>query len=606
MFIWCIVSLIVAGKSTSAYGRTRVVICQDMELVKTMSKQNAKYIIREEIDLNGKTITIGDNSILVFRGGKFKNGKMIGTNTRIKAKNEEIFLHGYRKFRGYTNTSGYHFSVKDYHTMILEGTWDSIMCGDKWTGMDSFTNKECAGLAVNNFILLHKPGSKVVFPSGKKYSVYEPVNCSGHSVNFNGIIIQSVDFDAVTDVSIILPQGATPCELKSLYGLVVFHGNGLELRNVTIDGRASSRNEVPTLGSQCLIALSNNSNCILENVVLKDAVDCGICTYTISDCKFLRFEISNCGEHGIYTHSYKGDLLFKDCRFNNCGQNKELFVQRGMSACVKFAGSGDSDYSAHNTLKAFFRGCTFQCDGDTPVATIYADLPFAEFDHCQWAGNVRGYSVVSEDLAEKMGRLVEYIFKDCHNPCYKIKSVNTVRRLIRCSSVTNPFADAVEIRDCEIISSYADVENNYSKAFISEYEVPVFISDCRFHLATESVSIRNTIKKPRPMVFRRCEWNYSYDSSQKNNGSYYLVLSDGNNDKNQLLSIVFDSCRFDFGKYRLIKCDGATIDLNDCYYVSSYGTLIDANANTPNRINVKNLVNDRKLPLARNYYIDNR
>lgn len=592
--------------SMPTYGRSRIVLRQGMDIKKVVSSSNTNYIIKDNIDLGGRTIVIGDNSLLIFQGGSFSNGKVVGNNTRIRAKNEEIFKHGRRLFRGYTIDGKYQFVAKDENTISIDGSWNNQNCGEKWTGMDSFSEKDCAGLAINNFIRLHKPKTRIIFPAGKKYYVYEPIKCSGYSVDFNGSIIRSIDFDAVEDTSIRIPEGAKPCELRSLYGLVVFQGNGLELKNLTVDGRSSSRKEVPILGSECLLSMSSNLNCLLENIILKDAVGCGICTYTISGCKFNGLKVSDCGEHGLYTHAYNGDLYFNDCHFHNCGQDDKLYAKRGMSACIKFSGSRDRDYSELKTLRAFFHNCIFQCEGKYSVATTYADLPYAEFDHCQWIGNVKGYSVASEDLAVKTGRLVEYKFIDCINPCSKIQSVNTIRRLIRCTGVIDPFADAVELNDCEIVASYSDTEYKYTKSFSSQYEVPVFFINCKFVKTVGDISIRNTVNKPRPMVFRHCEWNYSVSEIKKNSGSYYLVLVNPSKDRTNPLSIKFDACRFDFGRYRMLSCNDAVIEMDDCSYVSSYGSLIDANVHKPNKIRIRNLNNQRNLAVARNYIEINR
>lgn len=44
------------------------------------------YVIRENIDLKGKTVTLPDGCTLVFKGGSLRNGTLVGKNTRIKYK----------------------------------------------------------------------------------------------------------------------------------------------------------------------------------------------------------------------------------------------------------------------------------------------------------------------------------------------------------------------------------------------------------------------------------------------------------------------------------------------------------------------------------------
>ena len=83
------------------YGRTKVVVRQDMDLVAVFSGRNTKYIIKEDINLKGKRVAVGEGSVLVFKGGSLSNGTVYGINTCVKAKNYEIFKRGYTRYRAY-------------------------------------------------------------------------------------------------------------------------------------------------------------------------------------------------------------------------------------------------------------------------------------------------------------------------------------------------------------------------------------------------------------------------------------------------------------------------------------------------------------------------
>lgn len=50
------------------------------------NKSDSVYIIKTEIDLNGRVIAIPKGCSLIFNGGSFKNGTIIGDSTRIYAK----------------------------------------------------------------------------------------------------------------------------------------------------------------------------------------------------------------------------------------------------------------------------------------------------------------------------------------------------------------------------------------------------------------------------------------------------------------------------------------------------------------------------------------
>lgn len=569
-----------------------------MDLVEVLARKDTRYVIKQDIDLGGKTVKIGDGSILVFKGGSLANGTIVGHNTKVKADNYEIFKHGRRTFRGYTMNGSYKYAIKTENAIIIEGTWANTLCGNNWTGMNAFIPTECAGLAINNYICLHKRGTKVTFPKNQEYYVYEQIVCTGYSVDFNDSVIRSIDFNKVEDKTISLPSGTQSRALMSLYGLLVFGGDKAFLKNLIIDGRAGTRDEIPSPGTECLLSMNTNYSCLLENIVLNDAVGCGICTYTISDCTFRNVMINGSGEHGIYTHAYQGSLKFDKCSFINCGQNHVLYKRRGQSACIKFSGSRDRDYSQLKDLRAYFSHCLFKSENDSlPVATTYSDLPYAEFTHCEWRGNVSGYSVVSSEFAEKIGRLIEYRFKNCVNPCAKIKSSNTIRCLINCSEVHNPFADTVELSGCEIMADYADVENIYTGAFVAEYDKPVVCKDCSFVKREGDFSIKNAIKYPRPMIFLRCKWEFAPSEVSKNKGSYYLVLSGGNRQN----YVLFESCDFTMNQFRMLFCNDTEIEFNNCNYISSYGSLVDAQADQPNRVLVSSMNNAKKLPVARHF-----
>ena len=579
-------------------------ISSQSDLVK-ITEKNTIYCIKANINLQGRTLTVPSGCLLFFEGGSFRNGIVKGNNTIVVAEDYEVFKHGKSVYRAY-KADTYKYVSRNQDAIVIAGTWNNKACGSKWTGMLSLDSNFCASLPINNYIKLHRQGREILFPANKEFYVYDRIVCSGYSIDFNNSIIRSIDFDKVEDKTIALPIGIQPRALKSLYGLLDFNGDNAYIKNLTINGRASQRNEVPSLGTECLISMASNTNCQLKNIRIEDAVGCGICTYAISNCSFDDVIFNNCGEHGLYTHAYKGTLRFNNCCFINCGKDSTLFKKRGASACVKFSGARDQKYVALKDLKAYFSDCLFESTYQHYVATFYSDIPYVEFNRCQWRGDVKGYSVVSPQLAEQTGHLVELKFIDCDNPCSRIESVNTIRRLIRCSNVSCPFADTVELTDCEISVGYADIENNYSSMFIAQYDTPIICTNCKFKKGPEDTPIRNTIKNPRPMVFNHCTWDFDASTAKIYKGSYYLVLSTSDKTNTTPKSVVFTSCVINIDKYRMLYCSDTDVRFDNCEYVSSYDTLIDAQvADRPNRVHVSKMTNRKKKEVARNSIIIN-
>ena len=54
---------------------------------------NTVYEIRYDFDLNGKEIHIPSDCVLKFVGGQFRNGSIVGDNTRISTTNKSIFYN---------------------------------------------------------------------------------------------------------------------------------------------------------------------------------------------------------------------------------------------------------------------------------------------------------------------------------------------------------------------------------------------------------------------------------------------------------------------------------------------------------------------------------
>ena len=558
-----------------------ITISPSTSIAKQMSRSGVTYKIKNDIDLQGSTINVPEECTLYFKGGTIRNGTIVGHDTKIKAKDYTIFPPGITKYHGYVKNGSYSYSSRTTTGITISGTWSNSECKPKWTGLANQDSSICSSKALNNYIKIHKAGTAVSVPKGK-YSVYGSITINNWSLDFNGSSLISIDFSQVEDKTIPIPKGATSCGLKSIYGLLRFQSSESYLKNVTIDGRSQSRNEEATLGSECLISMESNKSAHIQNVHIMNAVDCGICTYEISDVIFDKVTFECCGEHGIYTHAYHGVLTFNECNFVNCGQSPEVYKQRGQSACFRAAGSRDRSFEELKDLKIFFNDCSFNSTGKYPVATMYSDIPYAVFNRCRWE-NVNGYSVSSPSLSEGIGRLVEYIFVDCDNPCSKIVSHNTIRRLIRCRNVKNPFPDTVEITNCEISASYADVTNLYEGSFEKEVANPIVIKNTTF-TSEDGTSIRNTIKNCRPMYFENCQWTLR-SSDLKDKGSFYIVLQD---DSGQIAStsISFQSCTFDTNNYRLLYSADSDIEIYNCVVKSHYNGLICGNKNKPNKITI--------------------
>lgn len=464
------------------------------------------YMISGDIDLGGKTVKIPAGCVIFVRRGVLSNGKITGNGTLVIADNRKIFEPGETKYRGYKKKSDYSYSVSRKGSLELSGTWANETVASKWTGLESANPDKCQSLALNNMVCLYRKDTDAIIPSGRYY-IYDWLRLGGRTVDFSGSELLSIDFGKVEDLSIKLPDGVTESPLRSRYGLLDLSGNGSYVCNVTIDGRASSRDEEPKLGCECLIAIGSISGGTLKNVTLKDAVDCAICTGAISGYTFENLVIDGCGEHGIYTHAYQDTLWFKNCVFNNCSQSPSLFKARGISGCVRCASSRERKYTEITGFRVFFENCKFSGDGEYKAATLYSDIPFAEFRGCKWSGKISGYVFNTTDFSEQTGLMCEYDFYDCDNPCGNHNAINVRRKLVRCTNVRNAFEDTYLVEDCDIIAVKSEVRNMYKGSFAGEIKNPVTFRRCNFRSASSKPSGRATMAKARPMVFEDCKFS---------------------------------------------------------------------------------------------------
>ena len=76
------------------YLRKNIVNGKNILIQDIMGKENTRYIIQYDYDLDGSTLSIPEGSVLDFQGGSFKNGTIIGNNTIIVNGDYQIFGNG--------------------------------------------------------------------------------------------------------------------------------------------------------------------------------------------------------------------------------------------------------------------------------------------------------------------------------------------------------------------------------------------------------------------------------------------------------------------------------------------------------------------------------
>lgn len=562
---------IAAGEACAC---SRVVVSQGT----VFSQKKTKYVIKEEIDLGGKKVVIGEGSTLVFEGGSLSNGTVVGNNTKVKANNYEIFKRGYTRYRAYISHEakrGYPpILKKEYHNcIVLEGTWNNNKCGSKWTGLLNNSNEDVM-LAVKNFVVLHTAGTKVTLPRIEALG-YETTKLPGeHTIDFNNSTISYPDnLSAWEDSFIEIPQDATPCPMESGYGLITVNSN-TTVKNLSVDGKSSFRqNETIRLGVSNIICIGNSQNVTFENVSLSNVLGPAMVAHpkskdiTFKDCCFF-----NVGEHILYSQQYLGYCRFVGCTFDTWDSERISVYRDGTNYLYKHTPYQEHSNATYDELYAFdlrFENCTFinpkrvNSQGRTLGGFLTGDFPvIVKVTNCKFIGAVPKLNPGGkETISEKSGKMYKMVASGCDGAPYVYPSnanYNIITEYYDCKNIPFRTVYAKRYENCEMyIDIYEDNIENVSTSFESEFSEPLVVKNCVFTDRGNVVRINHPLFH-RPIVFDGC----SFNSSKKRDYTAEIVTIKTKEQK----EITFKSCKVNLPKYRLIggNKDNYKVIISDC------------------------------------------
>lgn len=563
---------------------TRVAIKQGDDLVKVFSGKNTKYVIKENINLAGNRVVIGGGSTLIFKGGSLSNGTVVGTNTKIKARDYEIFKRGYVRYRAYIPKDykkGYPPNMKkEYHDcIIIEGTWNNNKCGTNWTGLLNNSNEDVM-LAVKNFVVLHKLGSKVKLPRISALGYETTKFPAGYTIDFNNSTISYPDNLSVwEDASIVIPQDAIPCSLESGYGLITVNSN-TKIVNLSVDGKSTFRqNETIRLGVSNIICIGNSQNVTFENVSLSNVLGPAMVAHPkTKDITFKNCSFYNIGEHVLYSQQYLGYCQFIGCTFDTWDSERISVFRNGTNYLYKHTPYQEHDDATTDELYAFdlsFTDCTFinpprvNSQGRTLGGFLTGDFPVVvRVNNCKFIGAAPKLNPGGKDeISEKSGKMYKMIIKGCEGAPYAYPSngnYNIITEYYDCKNIPFRMVYAKRYENCEMnIDIYEDNIENVSASFEAEFSEPLVVKNCVFTDHGNDVKINHPLFH-RPVVFEGCTFN----SNVKRDYTAEVVTVKSEKQK----EISFNSCSINLPgfrliggdrnnyKVRIIDCDMATID----------------------------------------------
>lgn len=560
--------------ATPAQACRRVVVRQSDDLEKVFSGTQTKYVIKDNIDLKGKKVKIGEGSTLVFRGGSLSNGTVVGNNTRVKAKNYEVFKRGFVRYHACIEAGAkrndHPTTIKEYHNcLIVEGTWQNTICGTNWTGLQNGSCEDVM-LAVKNYVTLHQTGAEVLFPTINALGYERAILPGNHVIDFNNSIISYPDDLGVwEDQSIALPVGSTPCSIESGYGLITVKGNTI-LKNLSIDGKSNYRQDEPVrLGESCVISIGNAQNVTFENLRVSNVLGPAVVVQPgAKDILYRNCVFKNIGEHVVYSHQYLGFCHFENCMFDTWDSERVSEYRNGLDYLYKHNPVFDEGKVTYDELYSFdlrFSNCTFNnprrksSQGRTLGAFFTGSFPVViNIVDCKFTGASPavnpGKGCEGTEKVEKPFRLV---VKGCDGAPYIYSSKansNLITEFYDCVNI--PFR-TVYGKFYERCKLFIDVNEsnteNVTPAFEIEFTESLVIKDCEFTDNGSDVKICHPIYH-RPVVFEGCV----FTSTVKRNVTSELITI--RTDSLSKSKVTFKSCKFDIPNIRLV---GGTIKADD-------------------------------------------
>ena len=561
--IFLAIITILAFSASSVMGCNRVVVRQGDDLVKVFSAKNTKYIIKENLDLCGRKVKIGCGSTLVFCGGSMANGTVVGNNTKVKAKNYEIFKRGYMRYRACIEADAKPNSpptvIKEHHNcLVIEGTWNNKTCGTNWTGLTNGSEEDVM-LAVKNYVLLHREGSVVVFPTFNALGYESTKLPSGYVLDFNNSYISYPDnLDVWVDKSISIPDGSKSCSLESGYGLISTDSH-TTIKNLYIDGKSTYRQDEPIrLGVSCIISIGNAKNVIFDNVSISNVlgpavtVQSGAKDLTFKNCRFY-----NIGEHIVYSHQYLGYCHFEGCTFDTWDSERLSVYRNGLDYLYKHTPPVDEKIASYDELYHFeltFSECTFNNpkrvneQGRTLGGFLTCVFPVVvELNDCKFLGHMPAFNPGSCDISEKSGKVYSMIVKGCDGAPYVYSTRsggNVLTEFYDCVNIPFRTVYAKRYERCKL---FLDVnENNIenvSSSFEMEFGYPLIIKDCEF----TDIGTGNKINHPifhRAVIFEHCK----FVNNVKRDVVANIVIVKADSP----IIITYTNCVFDIPDYSLV------------------------------------------------------
>ena len=246
------------------YLRKNIIGSKNVLTYDMFNSSSTIYHIQYNYDLDGKTIVIPSDSILLFEGGSFYNGTIVGNHTTILSNNkcfESITIVG--TINGYVYSSWWQYSESDDagQTELLKSI---VNINADYIRIDSNFN------VINPHIELNGASDKILDYEGSFIKVNKSDYSSSASVSYavlklgncSNIVIKNMREQG--DVLEHYEDGTTFTGNKLCKGIEIYDN----CSNITIENCTCNYN----IGDGIEIVSTNNTGIYIKDILVKDCV----------------------------------------------------------------------------------------------------------------------------------------------------------------------------------------------------------------------------------------------------------------------------------------------------------------------------------------------
>lgn len=337
------------------------------EAFNEITTYKGEYVIKEDIDLKGKTISLPQGCTLVFRGGILRNGVLIGNNTRIKYQGhcfDDIDIKGtwdVPVIKSSMFVSHSFESIKNLFLLQNEKIHNEIIIERGEYHINANTQR--AAIILRSNVTLRIDGTIIMDPQ-----VNDTFNNGYYAIyiyHAENVIIKGLG-------TLIGDLGKSKIQSEYGHGICIF-----ESENVRISGLTISCFHGDGIG----VSL-NNKNVIIDGLTIDSYYRNGVSIVDGKNISVSNTTIKNGGATDPFAAidvepnegNHISNVKIKNVDISNCRVGIAGYVPKNASAvdvvydCIRITGISNSCINSSNFTSLYFNNVTItDCGDETQV-----------------------------------------------------------------------------------------------------------------------------------------------------------------------------------------------------------------------------------------------